>query len=96
MAGAGDVWIICEGGNANDTVRPVFARCLILVARVVSRKHYNHFLGALILQLYLARILAPWLWGMLKMGLFVDSSQQPLLTEERVESSRGKNIIGLR
>jgi hypothetical protein len=35
----------------------------------------------------LARILAPWLWGMLKMGLFVDSSQQPLLTEGGVESS---------
>jgi len=50
MAGAGDVWGICEGDNTNDTVRPVFARCLILVARVVSREHYDHFLGALILQ----------------------------------------------
>jgi hypothetical protein len=44
----------------------------------------------------LARIIAPWLWGMLKMGLFVGSSQQPLLTEGRVGISRGKNIIGLR
>jgi hypothetical protein len=44
------MWVICEGDNANYTVRPVFARCLILVARAVSRKHYNHFLGALILQ----------------------------------------------
>jgi hypothetical protein len=46
--------------------------------------------------IFLARILAPWLWGMVKMGLFVDSSQQPLLTEGGVESSWGNNIIGLR
>ena len=50
MAGAGDVWVMCEGDNANYTVRPFFARCLILVARVALREHYNHFLGALILQ----------------------------------------------
>jgi len=47
MADPGDMWVNCEGDNANYTVRPVFARCLILVARVVSRKHYNYFLGAL-------------------------------------------------
>ena len=45
------MWVICEGDNVNYTVRPVFARCLSLEARVVSRKHYNHFLGALVLQL---------------------------------------------
>ena len=39
------------GDNANYTVRPVFARCLILVARVVLREHYNRFLAALVLQL---------------------------------------------
>jgi hypothetical protein len=44
----------------------------------------------------LARILAPWLWGMLKLGHFVDSSQQPPLTRGGVESFRGKKIIGLR
>jgi hypothetical protein len=48
--GKGMCGLTCEGDNAKYTVRPVFARCLILVARVVSRKHYNHFLGALILQ----------------------------------------------
>jgi hypothetical protein len=50
MAGAGGVWGMCEGDNTNDIVRPVFARCLILVARVVTREHYDHFLGALFLQ----------------------------------------------
>jgi len=44
----------------------------------------------------LARNLAPWLWGMAKMGLFANPFQQPLLTEGGVESSRGKIIIGLR
>jgi hypothetical protein len=89
------MWVICEGDNANYTVRPVVARCLILEARVVSRKHYNHFLGALSATI-LARVRAPWLWGMLKWGFLWILPNNLFLTEGGVESSWGKKTIDLR
>lgn len=60
------------GDHANYTVRPVFARCLVLVARVVSRKHDKHFLGALILH-YLGAHSRALAVRKIEMGLFVDS-----------------------
>jgi hypothetical protein len=44
----------------------------------------------------LARLRPPWLWGMLKMGLFVDPFQQPLLNRRGSRKFLGQKIIGLR
>jgi hypothetical protein len=89
------MWDMCEGDNTNYTVRPVFARCLILVARVVLREHYNHFLGALILQFPGAnsRALAV---GNGENGAFSWILPTTSLKEGGVESSWGKKIIGSR
>jgi hypothetical protein len=56
---------------------------LFWVARVVSREHYNHFVGALTLQLFQRILPIRHLWGMTtKVGIPADNFQQPLCKNE--------------
>jgi hypothetical protein len=59
----------------------------------VSREHYNHFLGALILQLSRRAFSRLGWWGMMKMGLSVDTFQQPLFKNEGLKVPGARNLI---
>src|SRR5262245_12872471 len=85
---------VCGVNKANYTVWPVFARCLILVARVVFRERYNRFLAALILLSYPGAHSRDLAVGNNEKGNFyrIFPTTFPCLNEGGVESSWGRNF----
>jgi hypothetical protein len=53
----------------------------------------QRFLGSAHLAITLAHILALWLWVLMKMGLFMDPFQQPLLKGKKLKVPGARNGV---